>query len=149
MSKYYTPEMWEFREDFRYEYKSSRYMSMLDKREDWYKEKYSACCGDDGQSERDNLYNIIEGNFRFAEVRVKCLDEDDIKELGWKINSNHHSCFTFNDFNLDFEDPEKIIIDLLEEHSYGEGEEYKVKFSGKIKNYNELEVLMNQIGISK
>ena len=166
-NKYYTPEMWEFREGFRYEYKSKGFLGILGMHKDWHREKFSGGGGSDGEAERYDIYNLINGNHD-GEVRVKKLDQADIEELGWELIEQSICQFTGKKNQFIIHKP--ILLNVMDDYSYTyvltivrdkinikeiaqggfDGITLKEQlFFGVIKNYNELEVLMNQIGISK
>lgn len=64
-NKYYTPELGEFKLNFEYEL-------MGEKATVWRKEKFNF-------SDAEHYFNT------YFRTRVKCLDNSDIKECGWKV----------------------------------------------------------------
>lgn len=143
--KYYTPTIEEFHVGFEYEfYHSSK--SWIDCRfgepDDW------------------NIQDIQE-EIEEQKIRVKYLDEQDIKKLGWKEIGSSESPFTkmiyttfeilvevgFNTgigYHLVIIENHKVKISVFEYSSYGAASEGITLFC---KNKSELIKLMNQLGI--
>lgn len=73
-------------------------------------------------------------------MRVKYLDEQDIKSLGFKEDTyNGVKCFTKNNCQIFFFGDNVISIDLFA------GEFRNQYFRGLVKNKSELEVILKQI----
>ena len=156
-NNYYVPTIEEFRDGFRYEYKSDEFLGILEPTEGKYvKATFTGGGGMDGESESEDVYNLINEE----NVRVKYLDEEDLLELGWSKNNKNkgYSIQKISDW-VDGEN-EVCVVDLLGEgylniYTYVGG-----GFSGnplslesqinriRVKNYNEMEVLMRQLSIS-
>lgn len=168
--KYYTPELEEFHVGFEYEEYSQGYqydvklltekpdiqLRILSEPElvtDWVKRVYKL----------DSFVTEIDGEIStyIPEVRVKYLDEQDIKDLGWELQGESPSPYTgrplktfkitkeigFNtgsDYFLETTDSIKIMITIFEYSSYSGGKE---EMSFTIKNKSELRKLMKQLGI--
>ena len=129
---YYTPTIEEFHVGFEYEVSNTFEFtraftlqeSLTEKR--WYKLTYP-----------DPYYGYDLTKLFKKEIRVKCLDEDDILSLGFIkdgrefINSDFRISL-INDFDL-------IAINQIYE--------FETSFFGKVKNKSELVVLLKQIGI--
>lgn len=148
--KYYTPELEEFFPGFEYEEYSQGYqydvkvltkepevqLQILSEPElvtDWVKRVY----------ELQNFVTIIDGELSeyIPEIRVKYLDEQDIKDLGWQQDENYPTQYYLKDSDftwtlVDFED--FINIETSSRH---------VNFNVTIKNKSELKRLMKQLGI--
>lgn len=167
---YYTPELEEFHIGFEYEAYEEGYeykVKLVKEQPEielqvlsepvqvvgWVKHTYQL----------DDFITLIDGEIStyVPEVRVKYLDEQDIKDLGWKIVGDSPSPFTgkslmtykivnevgFNtgkDCYLVTTDTNQIEISIFEYSSYG-GSESKLLFD--IKNKSELKRLMKQLGI--
>lgn len=149
--KYYQPELEEFHVGFEYEIF-----------EDWdiqpEKTWHSQIYGSHGINPENMGYvspNVLK------DIRVKYLDEQDIKDLGWELQGETPSPYTgkplktfkitkqvgFNtgsDYYLETTDSNKIMITIFEYSSYGGGKE---EMSFTIKNKSELKKLMKQLGI--
>lgn len=135
INKYYTPVLEEFHIGFRFETKLmedswfpiiTNYKSFIE----W------------GKS--NTLYKSIQNN----NIRVKYLDQQDIEELGWKINSDGYY-FKPKGIGEQYflERIKKDIWRITCENHTGEKEEVEQLFLGKIKNYNELKQVMKFLNI--
>lgn len=112
---------------------------------------------------KDDFQNILSSDkdFDFTNYRVKYLDEQDIKKLGWKEIGSSESPFTkmiyttfeilvevgFNTgigYHLVIIENHKVKISVFEYSSYGAASEGITLFC---KNKSELIKLMNQLGI--
>jgi len=138
--KYYTPEIEEFHEGFEYESQdiAADLMGI-----EWKKGTYS-----DGQ-----LGAYLSDEIKRGEVRVKCLDKEDVLSLGWETSRKY----------IDIEDNFTIRgnfdrVFLLTLLTYNTVEDYvkihtedyeKEVFAGFIKNKSELNRLMKQLEIKK
>lgn len=159
-NKYYTPSLEEFHIEFRYEYNSESYLSLLDSTSgNWKKEVFNACCGQDGESEFHDLLRLLE----IGGLRVKFLDKDDIEELGWGYKGKHWFYLQdeYYEINVDYftsfylhkhnsSDTGRGGYTIIESTPGGyslEGDVYK--FDGELRNYNELKFIMERTGIRK
>lgn len=145
--RYYTPELEEFFPGFEYEEYSQGYtydVKLLSSTElqvlsepvqttEWIKRVY----------ELQDFVTIIDGELSeyIPKVRVKYLDEQDIKDLGWQQYENYPTQYYLKDSDftwtlVDFED--FINIETSSRH---------VNFNVTIKNKSELKKLMKQLGI--
>ena len=148
---YYTPTIEEFHVGFEYEILENwdTYIESS-----WWPQVY----GRNG-SNPERLGFVSESTL--GNTRVKFLDEQDIKELGWLLQGETPSPFTgrllktfkitkvvgFNtgsDYYLETTDSSKIRITLFEYSSYGGG---KGEVEVLVKNKSELKKLMSQLGI--
>lgn len=150
--KYYTPELEEFHIGFEYE--------IL---EDWdtYPEPtwWPQVYGTNGNSPENIGY--VDKN-TLVDIRVKYLDEQDIKDLGWEFHSTNKMVTWFKgkeewfgktipcsplykywDYLLKF-DPKYSSVQIECKTSNGDSE---IFFEGIIKNKSELKRLMKQLGI--
>lgn len=118
--KYYTPELEEFHIGFEYEIH-------YDDGDHWGKQ---ICEYGMTRYEYEHLSN-------HRPLRVKYLDEDDIKELSWKRDSGNKD-FILDEYQLELID-DKVLISS----EYG----FDTLFWGTIKNKSELKKLMSQLGI--
>lgn len=141
MNIYYTPELWEFRDGFRFETNVSEdswlkitlnYKTMLS----WAKT------------------NSIYLGLQYGHFRVKALDRYDIEELGWKyveddvfiLTSEGGSSSRFGSTPY-LEIMENGTILITRGFSSYMGIPQGIVFKGYLKNYNELEFIMKRIGI--
>lgn len=123
INKYYTPEIEEFHIGFEYEWKCDGTQT------DWTK---SICT---------TLMNPLDIDCRRTNnYRVKYLDEQDIKSLGFKEDTyNGVKCFTKNNCQIFFFGDNVTSIDLFA------GEFRNQYFRGLVKNKSELKKILNQI----
>ena len=145
--KYYTPELEEFFPGFEYEEYSQGYtydVKLLSSTElqvlsepvqttEWIKRVY----------ELQNFVTIIDGELSeyIPKVRVKYLDEQDIKDLGFESVWLEGDVQTFSKNNIIVSwwiNSTHIRINYTTEWQL---------FDGQIKNKNELRKLMKQLGI--
>lgn len=145
-NKYYTPEIEEFHVGFRYEYLLDPYIYQT-----WSK---SRCIID---RVIPNLY-VEESPHS---IRVKYLDRDDIEELGWEFlaifpnqieSYMHETGYTLQRYVCPDGTSSISMFKVLPDK--GEGNLFsRRKEDGpyvlKLKNYNELERLMEMVGIIK
>lgn len=152
-NKYYTPSIEEFHVGFRYEYNSKDFMSLLDGTAgQWKKENFHCGCGLDGESEMNDIYNLIDRK----SIRIKVLDRDDIEELGWKYEGKHW--YYRGDEYYSLQDPYEnevwYFLHVHDNYAYytileGSLGSYSLEgspreFCGDVKNYNELKRIMKQ-----
>lgn len=143
-NKYYTPNIEEFTEDFRFQINSYRPWDSRDvvNKKDW----------DFSYIEFLGVYfSKVKKSINNYNIRVKYLDQQDIEELGWVRDKEddrmYHISFELGECSLHFsEEDEDIVITSL--HPKVKNFD-KVIFHGKIKNYNELKKLMKQLEINK
>ena len=158
--KYYTPELEEFHVGFEYDFLEQHGSP----NEKWISKVLTEISdGEDDMYLGDTLHAIekYERVYLRNAVRVKYLDEQDIKDLGWELQGETPSPYTgkplktfkikkeigFNtgsDYYLETTDSNKIMITIFEYSSYGGGKE---EMSFTIKNKSELKKLMKQLGI--
>jgi len=145
-NKYYTPEISEFHIGFRYEAKNNETF-------EW--EKVIQISGFAGSEHYDrDLINLANDQFR-----VKCLDKQDIEELGWEYvgESNYYKGDiryriknkgnTWLWLNVARQGDYQILISSFDTGFSLEGDSFL--FDGDIKNYNELKKLMLMLEIEK
>ena len=126
--KYYTPESNEFHIDFEYECKSHS----IGKKNEWSK----FICGEELVLDNKFLLNQIKNKL----VRVKYLNKEDIKELGWKYDRNY--IYYLNNYMLHFFS-NNILVHIFDDIE----DENSTIFLGFIKNKSELQKIMNLINI--
>jgi len=157
-NNYYVPTIEEFRDGFRYEYKADEFLGILEPTKGKYvKETFTGGGGGmDGESERDDLYNLINEE----NVRVKYLDEEDLLELGWDKNKKTSGynveptvdCLDAEDrlYVLELKNQGRVDISLYAGGGLmGRELELMWKLPNiQVRNYNEMEVLMRQLSIS-
>jgi len=143
-SKYYTPEIEEFHIRFRYEAFTEDWDSgelMWNKKT--FPEAPELCSTEGG---RPDLVECFYQKFEDPEYcRVKYLDQSDIEELGWVVSKDNKE---FKKGNVFLIVGEIITIEEFQGFADNGGWEYQTLFSGKIKNYNNLKTIMEQIGIT-
>jgi hypothetical protein len=125
-NKYYTPEISEFYPGFEYEY------CMLENQLPiWKKDFFGKIINDT---------KTLEWLYKLG-IRVKYLDQQDIKSLGFEENFYG---FWLNNKCLHFDGSTYITIDN------GESQDQQVfYFQGNIKNKSELVKLLKQLGINE
>lgn len=148
-SKYYVPDIKEFRVGFEYEYSGN-------KGKEW----------DTGIIE--NLYDFEDliDDLRYDDIRVKYLDRQDIEELGFTFSSKSVDDWYKKDTSLRLESGHWInsfrlqhdrnnTFQTAEDHCYNikiyaciAGCDDDVLFEGIIKNKSELKELLEKLGIS-
>ena len=133
-NKYYTPDKSEYHIGFEYQ-------SLTDPRQP---ENDIAWSDEELRTEVDmmNVFKyMIEDDF--LEHRCKYLDKELIIELGWKLvwTENETLVFRFNDWILTFNDFNKQIIITFGNDSLSR------RFNGKLKNKNQLKILMKWLEI--
>lgn len=128
MSKYYTPEINEFYNGFRFE---------ADSPNSWINEKW----------DNWNKY-VSRGRFvsllKTKAIRVKYLDKNDIEELGWLETKGLGNCseYVFKDYRMILgEGAPTLILKSLEDTTS------LILFRGRVKNISELEILMRQLDV--
>lgn len=126
-NKYYTPDISEFYVGFEYE----ELVEDNDLLYHWEKVKVYQCCE----------FDFIEDNLEHKngdEIRVKYLDKDDIKELGFKEGKLPYQFFD-GIHKLVYLGDNKISITHEADDCY--------LFYGVVKNKSELRKLLTQLGI--
>lgn len=129
---YYVPSLEEFHVGFQYErMNGDKWESAVIDVNDLY----SAL--DSGENEIEEIGKHL------RDVRVKYLDKELILELGWKLSweERYKFVFKYNDWLLIYEKNNRRIIITLEDNLLGE------RFNGKLKNKNELKILMEWLEI--
>lgn len=134
MDKYYTPELNEFCLDFEYEEKLNGvyekkvfngYTALIKK----------SFCGDYG-----DWYDSIEEDIESDRIRVKYLDKEDIKSLGWELKTD---LYIKDNLTLQVH-KDSITIKYYDNFN----NEWKTKVEQiNIKNKSELKKLLKQLGI--
>ncbi len=148
-NKYYTPSIEEFYVGFKYEKYDERlatYSNYPNKAEttNWHRFTYDTKSIRLSQLDT-HLYNKT--------IRTKYLDADDLKSLGWitdflsgEMCTHKNSRWVFETFtlhNLNGSVTKGFVIKDLK-NIFGNQQDI---FRGQIKNYNELQKLMKQLGI--
>ena len=151
-SKYYTPEIEEFRVGFEYEQHTMTkgdffFLDLKTGKKELIQENNEEICykmvhKSEPLSDRPfEIQQIINA----GNIRVKYLDREDIESLGWKFDKQHAGLddmtFFKDDYILDTEDENNVRI-----YEGTCGNELNL-FDGTIKNKSELKVLLKQLGI--
>ncbi len=147
--KYYTPSIEEFRVGFRYEFLENHGSP----NEKWVSKILENITDGDDDIYLGNTLKALQGYDRvFSRVawRVKYLDEEDILSLGFiKARDNRYQRILDNDdfyeINYD-EDDDKYTIEFWKKNSLSLYDCFTL-FRGQVKNINELEVILKQVGI--
>jgi len=128
--KYYTPEIEEFHVGFDYEIKNALWDKVI--------------------STKDIFYDGIEYHLKDNKIRVKYLDQEDIKSLGWIPDKEFNNHYRFGDnWVLHFRKHGDLLypIDLYcGRKEFPPGAYQSYMFIG-IKNKSELKKLMKQLRI--
>lgn len=101
-------------------------------------------------SSKDIMYYELNPNHIERDIRVKCLDREDIESLGWEFKEiekgmlSDRPVFQFKTYLLNFCKNEYAIWLLITDEDC----DYQ-HFSGKIKNKSELKQLMKQLNIQE
>jgi len=158
--KYYTPELEEFHIGFEYDFLEQHGSP----NEKWVSKTLTEISDGEDDMYLGNTLHAIEKYERVYlrnAIRVKYLDEQDIKDLGWEVVGESKSPFTdkiyttfkitheigFNtgsDYYLVLTENNRIEITVFEYSSYG-GDKGNLFLT--IKNKGELKKLMKQLGI--
>lgn len=153
-SKYYTPTIEEFHIGFEFEYKSKNddwdkidYNNWMHPRED----KYLKHCT---ESELLRSFNFIDQCIKRNELKVKYLDKEDIKSLGWEFIGKSIDIWFKKEGHFDLGwNAHKIIMhyglhdNKLHIYADDPGLNNYELFRGTIKNKSELKRLMQQLSI--
>lgn len=154
-NKYYTPEIEEFHVGFECELNANAAASTFDNEKDFYFVPYTI------NLNPLNISKLIDKK----EVRVKYLDREDIKSLGWEHVGHTLSDFFkleksvrlgsghwFHEFRIIFDYNNKYT--QLEDHFWNIkiegifGGDSDILFEGVIKNKSELKRVLKQCGIT-
>jgi|694.fasta_scaffold00323_57 hypothetical protein len=148
--KYYTPVATEFYIGFEYEEFCVEWLN--------------------GMFEFYDTFEILEDKLFKGLIRVKCLNEDDIKSFGFKINetihfydermmfNGQHKVYQLEKKHLIYfienlqgitKDINKVIISIYNKETMGINERPAYLFNGDIKNKSELASVLEMIGIFK
>ena len=148
-NKYYTPELSEFRVGFEYEFRHRDYKDM-----GW--KKYST--PNFNYEEEDSFIDRKD----LSEFRVKCLDGEDVEELGWELEGSLYkdACHldspiykmvnngTYLLINNPFGTGVTIKVPNLYRDGSGNYDGYSILVSRmKIRNKTELRDVMRMLGI--
>lgn len=120
-NKYYTPEIEEFHEGFKYEQYNKH-------QDEWDKEVWDVI-SEFGDSK---LYHLD-----IEECRVKCLDQEDIESLGFEL-SIRESYYESGDYQIYYW-PEEHRCEIY-------AQDVQRVFKGTIKNKSELKRVLKMIG---
>lgn len=176
--KYYTPALWEFHVGFEYEVKNF-YRGSAKTKDNWEKAVFGMIgkehCYNDytfyhfiSKRESNGLridkhHDMPDKDMELnpdAHIRVKYLDKEDIKSLGWTITkeftnefeaqlmSNHKDVHEFW-YELGYDNDNTLIIEEWRTIFKGGLSDGKTLFHGTIKNKSELGRLLNQLNIIK
>jgi hypothetical protein len=137
MEKYYTPELEELHVGFEYEHKKydETIMSGIGGNT-WFKDIYSI------DSFMNKYYTIFDMDL--SRIRVKYLNLEDIASLGFE----HLGSGWFKRGNCRVRKWIQLEVDIYlwdEDEENGTGD---IKFSGNIKNKNELQQILTQLNIN-
>jgi len=140
---YYTPELEEFCLGFECEY-YNRETEVWEKLTiDTIKLQLNECnyylFYDKEGNKRDNYTFLSEA----SKFRVKCLDSQDVEELGFKLvwNDTQASTFALNEWVLNLSGNRVVITNNTDELAAR-------RFNGTIRNKSELKTLLKQIDIT-
>jgi len=140
MTKYYTPEIEEFHVGFEYEIRDPDFQGQSDE-EEWKKKVF----------DRSTLMDTLQHWKFFQDYRVKCLDEQDIKECGWKKSAEQRDLYSINWIDNPNEKKNAIWMAKVNENKYQITDcrhtWHFVLFVGTIKNKSELKRIMKMICI--
>ena len=140
-AQYYVPKISEFHFGFEYEFKSDNncgYHSKHDCKE-WTSQVFSAGSCSEENSEIECIEMAI--NKQDCDVRVKCLDEQDIIDLGW-----HDNLFLDKDgyiYRIEHINGKVLIYKIMT----AAHKQDMVLFLGNIKNKSELKRIMQMLKI--
>jgi hypothetical protein len=135
-NKYYTPFIEEFRVGFRCEF--NEYGEWIEEIQDWQTLNTVFDINEHGSSEWGNGIADL--------YRVKYLDTEDILSLGFEQISPFSFEKTFGNTNVIIHYTHYKEIPYVQIFAVFEGNQ-SVRFSGKVKNINELEVILKQVGV--
>lgn len=146
--KYYTPDLEEFHIGFEYEFLEQHGSP----EETWVKKTLMEISDGEDDMYLGNTFHAIEKYERVYlrnAVRVKVLDEEDIKELGWKkIYENTKDISTHKEIIFEYTVYRLSWYPYINEiQIYFHLDESTITFDGQIKNKSELKRLMKQLGI--
>ena len=136
MNKYYTPELEEFHVGFEYEVQT-------------WKDKWETETLIDLNSQDSDgaLYPWIPTEQSLSCFRVKYLDKEDIKSLGWKEQESNSVYFTKDNYILvHWITSDGRDINIFEKYDGGTQEECLIR-KAKVKNKSELKKLLKQLKI--
>lgn len=149
-NKYYTPELEEFHIRFRYEQNMPYHPDFTGN--STYIDNWHRCSFPDPFTgyKIDGLKPSIEKQW----IRVKYLDQDDIEELGWKLVKDYNKfeknfqlfIDEYDWYELMTDENQEVIIEKWLSNDDNTSNGYTL-FRGKIKNFNELQRIMKQLGI--
>lgn len=138
--KYYTPTIVEFHVGFEYE----EYVDY-----EWVKKIV----------DRGFMQDLWNYYVDLHQIRVKCLDEQDILELGWVNRSGYYECYLKNYYKrenvtarLFYEDVffnEKRILSIEVGGTGLRAHEFSCVYYGSVNNKSELKKIMQMLGISE
>lgn len=184
MEKYYTPKIEELCVGLECEFRPRlrdgllAYVNNTHKySETWHQETVGASHGfpDDVLTQKEfewqfnqfplSIDNTIDYYLKTGNLRIKCLDQNDIENLGWiedivDSNNIHESWFPkhYPQYKTFIFDKYKLMVEIkelnkeynvtLDKISIYKNKEFCC-FSGKIKNKNELKKIMKQLGIQE
>jgi hypothetical protein len=140
-AQYYVPKISEFHFGFEYEFKSDNncgYHSKHDCKE-WTSQVFSAGSCSEENSEIECIEMAI--NKQDCDVRVKCLDEQDIIDLGWHDNLMHDK----DGFLFCIEQIENKV--LITQIGTAALKQDIALYFGNIKNKSELKRIMQMLKI--
>jgi hypothetical protein len=136
---YYTPTIEEFRVGFDYEITNGY---------EWVKKTF---CKEDLKS---FLYESLENGIMQGYVRTKCLDEQDIKSIGFISISGYYELYMKKYFQREnitarifYEEDGIVSLEVGDKGS--KASEFRTVFYGNVKNKSELKKILCMLGISK
>ena len=146
MNKFYVPKIEEFHIGFRYQW----YDGLEDKWEDETFPNDFVCTTNNGEPDLVELFYS-----KLKETRVKCLDQNDIEELGWEYSPDDSSLsggywldYYYLHVGLDIYMlrycNERKTVRINYKHSVYDSD---TLFFGEIKNYNKLKDVMEMLKI--
>ncbi|HYE68026.1 MAG TPA: hypothetical protein VEA58_05400 [Anaerovoracaceae bacterium] len=138
-NKYYTPEIEEFHPGFAFEWYDG---------DEW---QYIICPEVNIEFSIDDTYESISSLINQEKIRVKYLDLEDIKELGWKVyaDKDREIFFIKNAHILKFSHDFSLLIYVKPEDDTLESlYQASIRFEGTIRNKSELRRLMKMLNIT-
>jgi hypothetical protein len=141
-NKYYTPEIEEFHVGLEYEVKERFLDGTVKTQEDFDNSKWISQICDSGIMYIERALKGKNSINNICGIRVKCLDIEDIKKLGW--NQIEYDTYKLETQEIYFEfNPEYKNFIWKKDGFNGE----YILFRGTIKNKFELKKIMKQLGI--
>lgn len=149
-NKYYTPSIEEFCIGLKYEVELNKSTAGTVTKRVWEKCVFGTrSIGENllkGKAIHHSLsfFDVLSSFISSSYIRIKYLDEEDIKHLGWKDDDN--GFFSKNNYQLLTMDFSRVTIYYIR-YKHGGDRNDTILFDGKVKNISELKIILKQIGI--